>query len=104
MLFRQMCQAPKPRLIKFNLFSVSEQEFTQVELSPESALHQLYPYFMDTVKSDVLLTQSMIYGGVISDIAKQSLLKKLKEWLSSHKVEVLIGSVQDILDYIKGNT
>lgn len=88
---------------KVCFFFLSEKELEIKKLNKESGLHELYPYFMDTMKSDVILGNGQcIYSGDNSEYSKQNVIKNIKKWLIKNKdVEILIGNPESIIKYLK---
>jgi len=79
-----------------SIFVININNYNHIEkLSKPSALHRLYPYFLDTVNADTIYGDNLI-DGVVDSKTKQTLIKKLKETLSKTQVYVISGS----LDFI----
>lgn len=88
---------------KLYFFAIEGCELKVIPVNATSALHQLYPFFLDVVKEDVILTNNLIFEGRIESIAKLKLVNSLKSWLQFHTLEVLIGTPDDVLNYVKDN-
>lgn len=73
------------------------------QLSPRSALHALYPYFLDKQREDILIEgdSSFLDGAVDKDVRKK-LAKNLKSALDSIPVFKVIGSVEKVSEFIAG--
>ena len=89
---------------KLVLFCIKEQDLIVEKIGKISALHQLYPYFLDLIKQDTILSNGMIYSGEISQNSKYLLLNSLKKWLQKNNVYLFIGSVNDIVEYLKNSS
>lgn len=102
---RELCyykQANHPNIIQsIVLFQITEQSLFVERISATSALHQLYPYFLDVVKQDVLLSQSLLFSGYNSNHVKQLLACHLESWLKHHYVSFYSGTKEDIIQYLK---
>ena len=69
------------------------------ELSPDSALHTLYPLFMDTVHADVLVA-GKVFDGSISNDKKELLAHMLRIAVERTPAVSLVGSLDYIVDSI----
>lgn len=67
------------------------------EMNPLSALHTLYPYFMDTVNADAIVAQGQ---GVYRGRAPKKSTKNLSTNLSSAVSEIPVYSVAGPLSYV----
>lgn len=102
---RELCyyrQENQPNLIhSIILFQLTEEPLFIEKISSTSALHQLYPYFLDVIKQDVLLSQSLLFCGYNSNHTKQLLACHLESWLKHHNVSFYSGTKKDIIQYLK---
>lgn len=87
------------------LFFISETPLAIKPMSIDSSLHELYPYFMDTIKTDIIVGNGQaIFSGNNSSKSKTVLMNHLKNWLQCNEsVEILVGKKEDIVQYIKNN-
>lgn len=92
-------------ITKIYLFYLNDIPLVKQKLTSLSSLHELYSFFLDSTKNDVIINNGQyVFDGNISMGSKQNLTESLKKWLSSnHKVEVLIGNKDDIVDYVRYN-
>jgi hypothetical protein len=90
---------------KLYFFSITESELSINKLSSLSSMHELYSFFLDSTKIDVIIDGGkFIYDGCNSTNSKIALVANLETWLSQgNSVEVLVGKKQDIVAYIKNN-
>lgn len=104
---RELCyykQINQPNIIhSIVLFQLTEQPLFIERISSTSALHQLYPYFLDVIKQDVLLSQSLLFSGFNSNHVKQLLACHLESWLKHHHVSFYSGTKEEIIQYLKNN-
>lgn len=104
---RELCyykQMTQPNTIEsIVLFQFSKDPLFIERISATSALHQLYPYFLDVVKQDVLLSQSLLFSGYNNNHVKQLLACHLESWLKEHHVSFYSGTKEDIIQYLKKN-
>lgn len=73
------------------------------ELSSTSALHTLYPYFLDTVNADVVIGKDLFDGSTPPE-TKEYLVRGLGEVLRNAPVYSATGSLSFIVDRIMGMT
>ncbi len=73
------------------------------ELSSTSALHTLYPYFLDTVNADVVIGKDLFDGSTPPE-TKEYLVRGLGEVLQNVPVYSATGSLSFIVDRIMGMT
>jgi hypothetical protein len=71
------------------------------ELSPTSALHRLYPYFLDSVNADVVVG-SDVFDGSASQQTKEYLAERLDSALQQVPVYSATGSLPFIVENIAG--
>lgn len=105
---RVVLQVPiskSPQLInKVYLFYLNDIDLVKKSLTSLSSLHELYPFFLDCNKNDVIMNNGQyIFTGNVSVQSKQKLTESLKNWLCNIEVEILIGNKDDIIDYVKFN-
>ncbi|MCD8496727.1 MAG: hypothetical protein LRZ85_00720 [Alphaproteobacteria bacterium] len=72
-------------------------------LSPLSALHTLYPYFMDQVNADVIVCGSHIFDGNVAVAAKQKIVDGLGASLRQTPVRKISGTM-DYMESSIGNS
>lgn len=87
------------------LLNINDGEFKVSPLSPLSALHTLYPYFMDKIKEDIILGGGeIVFSGKISEKIAESvqnqLIQKLKNLVESIPVATLWGSAEQCAQYL----
>jgi hypothetical protein len=83
------------------LLNINDGEFKVNALSALSALHTLYPYFMDKIKEDIILGGGeIVFSGKISSLAQQQLIQRLKKMVESIPVMSLWGNAQDCAEYL----
>lgn len=86
------------------LHNVTDQPLTIEELSSDSALHECYPYFMDTIKTDVVVGRGKgLFNGETSLSSKKRLMKNLTDWTSANRVFKISGSIDDIVNTLKNS-
>lgn len=90
-----------PTINHLYLFVLNEKPLQVLDVSPDSAVHQLYPFFLDTIKQDVILTGNLVYSGFTHIDRKVNLIKLLRQWLEAHPLKVLIGKKEHIIEAIK---
>jgi uncharacterized protein (TIGR00661 family) len=74
------------------------------EVGKPSALHTLYPFFMDKQREDILIGEDQdILDGNIATIDKQQLAKKLKQSLLTIPVTKITGSINKLTNIITNN-
>jgi hypothetical protein len=95
----------KKNIKKLYFFSLVDSDFCVNKLSSLSSMHELYSFFLDSTKIDVIIDGGkFIYNGCNSTNSKVALVGYLENWLSKGNfVEMLIGRKQDIVKYIKNN-
>jgi len=64
-------------------------------LAEESALHRLYPFFLDVMGADVLLADDLL-DGTVSKKARERLVCKLRSALRTIPVYQAAGSLECI--------
>lgn len=85
------------------LFHLQDKRLEINTLSDASSLHELYPYFMDTVKTDAIVGET-VFSGNTSKKSKEKLIKELRQWISQgHPLSILIGRPHDIINYLKND-
>lgn len=87
------------------LLNINDGEFKVSPLSPLSALHTLYPYFMDKIKEDIILGGGeIVFSGKISEKiiegVQNQLIQKLKNLVESIPVATLWGSAEQCAQYL----
>lgn len=90
---------------KLYFFSLVNADLIVNSLSKLSSMHELYSFFLDSTKIDVIVDGGkIIFDGSNSTQSKEALLNNLQKWLSkNNSVETLIGRKEDIISYIKNN-
>ncbi|HEY4484457.1 MAG TPA: hypothetical protein VI978_01905 [Candidatus Paceibacterota bacterium] len=68
-------------------------------IEPSSALHRLYPYFLDTINADTIIGQS-VYVGTPPIGTQEKLAQNLKETLSKIPTYAVSGSMDFVCDSI----
>lgn len=82
------------------LFQLSSNNLFIEKIKKESAIHQLYPYFLDIIKSDTIIDTQHVFEGKVTKITKEFLIKKLKKTLSTLSVQFVSGRKEDIVKMI----
>lgn len=85
------------KVILFNLTNTREIPLMVEKLSSQNALHQLYPYFLDIMKQDVLLSNNLLFESNIKTESKNYLINNLKTWLKTHEVYFYSGSKECVI-------
>ncbi len=84
------------------LVSLNDGEQENDRINPTSALHKLYPYFLDTVNADTVLCDGdIVYIGTPPSGTQEYLARNLKEILVSLPVYSIKGSIDFISNAIK---
>jgi len=71
------------------------------ELQPTSALHTLYPYFLDTVNADIVIGKD-VFNGSVSQETKKYLAGRLGKAVERVPVYSAAGSLSFIVEKIAG--
>ena len=82
------------------LVHLNDGEEEWKKLTPMNALHNLYPYFLDTVNADVVIGND-VFDGSISIDSKEYLVDRLGQILQQTQVYSAIGSLQFICENIE---
>lgn len=83
------------------LLNINDGEFKVSPLSPLSALHTLYPYFMDKIKEDIILGGGeIVFSGKITEKVHNQLIQKLKNLVESIPVATLWGRAEQCAQYL----
>jgi hypothetical protein len=85
------------------IIKVKNSELIVKEYSKSSALHELYSYFLDSVKTDVIIGNGqLLLDGNISYSCKERLMHNLKNLLNNEEIQLktLIGTKEEIIKYI----
>lgn len=77
--------APEPevKISRIALVRVNDGVQECQAISPASALHTLYPYFLDTVNADVIVNGKDVFSGAVPDITRKHLAENLGRELQS---------------------
>lgn len=93
-----------PEIIKnIYLFFITPIDLVVKKLPLGSSMHELYPFFLDTIKTDTIIGNGQfIFNGNNSQLAKETLIQHLNTWVlaNNHNVEILIGRKEDIMSYV----
>lgn len=75
---------------------------TTTKLSPLSALHSLYPFFLDKQREDILIgaDQALLEGSIAQEIKKE-LVKNLYRALQNIPVYKISASLQEVTQFIQ---
>jgi len=97
----QYGEAPTPvrsiAIVRLNDGVAEEQR-----LSPMSALHSLYPFFLDAVNADVIVGGTEVFDGAISGAARKTLALRLQDLLSGISVHAYSGSIEHLAQKVTG--
>lgn len=87
------------------LFFLADTPLSVNKMTIASSLHELYPFFLDTIKTDVIIGNgAAIFNGNNNSMSKEILLNHLNKWLlRNNSLETLIGRKEDIISYVKEN-
>ena len=86
---------------KIILVSVNGGVDLNYELSPISALHTLYPFFMDKQREDVLIEgDSAVFNGTVDKSIREDLARKLKISLEHIPTYKSVGSLEKVSSFI----
>ena len=84
------------------VFAIKKKELKVIEIDNNLVSHQLYPYFLDVTKIDVLFDNGKgIFNGTTSIESKLKLFASLNNWVNKNKsVKFISGEYEDIINYI----
>lgn len=97
-----ICSYPPNEVRQLCLIRLDGQPLRVENLSAESALHQLVPFFMDTTKSLVTLGAGQaVFEGTTPHATPERLVRDLRAWLAaSPPVQVVTGGRETVLGHI----
>jgi uncharacterized protein (TIGR00661 family) len=97
----QMIKTSKLAIKKIVLVQLNDGVDKHERLTEISALHTLYPYFVDTERADVILSKGKaMFSGTISDVRRQALITQLTNSLEKVPTFNIIGSLDKVTDQI----
>lgn len=97
----QMIKTSKLAIKKIVLVQLNDGVDKHESLTGISALHTLYPYFVDTERADVILSNGKaMLSGTISDVRRQTLITQLTNSLEKVPTFNIIGSLDKVTDQI----
>ena len=76
-----------------NIIRINDGVEEAQEISPVSALHTLFPYFMDAVNADVIVNENDVLDGYTNTSSKTLLTRSLANAISNIKVAKYAGSL-----------
>ena len=104
---RIIYEAPsvEPQAVKvIYLLNINDKPLRVERLSEISALHTLYPYFLDKTHEDILLNAAeIVWQGNISKKVNKKVVKKLQNIVKHIPVFTLWGSVEECVQYLKSS-
>jgi hypothetical protein len=93
--------APKGKVKGVVLVRLNDGRNGWEGLNPTSALHILYPLFLDTVNADTIVGEEAVYDGNIASKDKRKLTKNLKKTLIHIPVYSGVGSLTYLTRKVK---
>lgn len=86
---------------RIGLLRISDTKQQRQTLEPLSALHRLYPYFLDTVHQDVVVCNGeALYAGETPPQSRHFLLQALRKSLQYTPVQQLTGTSRQLAEMV----
>lgn len=94
-------QSHKVPIKQIFIIGLNDHPLFDSEISPLSALHELYPFFLDRQREDTLVGADQgFFNGAVAQELKESLVKKLHASLQKIPVYRVKGNLEEVTAFI----